>query len=202
MKISIKKNNLSRVALLATLITMTNGYIDAAEYETKMQDFGEFFYRIEQCLANFFDQKNKTAFSTYITELETRFNDFKRKAEEAITRDGNTDALTQEINDLIDYSIYRFTIAYNIMKKYCGRPDSEFLVFGTEIERDFNPEKVFAEIVIKLKALECKAKKAKETALADILAKITKMVEAKGKQWNAKSRMTLLDGIRCRMKCK
>jgi hypothetical protein len=201
MKISIKKNNLSRVALLATLITMTNGYIDAAENEIAMQDFGAFFYHVEQTLANFFDQKNKTAFIAYITKLETLFNDFKRKIEEAVTRN-NSDTLTKEINDLIDYTIYKFNIAYNIMKKYCNRSDSEFLIFGTEIERDFNPEKVFGDIIVKLKALKCKAEKAKEKDLVEKIATIVKMVEAKGKQWNAKSRMTLLEGIRCRMKCK
>lgn len=202
MKISTKKNNLSRVALLATLITVTNGYIGAAENEASVQDLGTFVVIVERNLADFFDQANKTSFTTFITALETIFADFKRKTEEAITRNNNADALTKEINDLVDYTIYKFGIVYSIMKKYCGRPASEALIFGTEIERDFNPEKVFTEIVTKFKALKSKAKKAGDPCLEKKLDSVIKVVEILGKKWNAKSRSVLLLGISHRMQCK
>lgn len=201
MRISIKKSNLSRVALLATLITVTNGYPNAVENEATMKHYGAFFYAVERNLTDFFNENNKTPFVTYLTALEKLLNDFKRKIEETVTR-SNTDGLTKEINDLIDYTTHKFSIAYNIMKKYCGRPASDALTFGVEIKRDFNAEKVFGDIVTKLKALEGKALQAHEDTLAKKIETVITMIERKRKEWNAKSDGILLKGLSCRMKCK
>lgn len=200
MKNTMKKNILSRVAMLATLICVT-GMAHAAENETAMKDFGTFVYEMDGKFATFFSQNNKTPFNTYIIDLEKLFNDFKRKADAAITR-GNNDALAKDINDLTDYAIRQFTIAYNIMKKYNGRPSSESMAFGAEIERDFNTEKIFAEIIIKLKALQTKADKAKECDLLKKINTVIMMIDKKRKEWNAKQRLTLLAGLTYRMNCK
>jgi len=188
--------------LLATLITaVTTGYA-GTHNETAMQDLGAFVYAVERNFTDFFSQKNKTPFTTYITALEKLFNDFKRKIEEAITRNGNIDALTKEIYDLIDYTVRQFNIAYTIMKKYNGRPSSDAAIFGTEIKRDFNTEKVFGEIVAKLKVLKCKATKSGEDCLAKKIETIIVMIEKKRKEWGAKSDLALLTGLTYRMNCK
>ena len=199
MKISIKKSNLSRVALLASLITMT-GYANVHN-ETAMQDFGAFFYAIERNLTDFFNQKNKTPFATYITALEKLLNDFKRKIEDGISR-GTTDALTKEINDLIDYATHNFNIAYGIMKKYCGRPSNEALTFANEIKRNFNHQKIFGDIIAKLKTLKCKSLQAGEGDLAKKIETVIIMIEKKRKEWSAKSEPSLFAGLSVRMNCK
>lgn len=175
----MKKNILGRVALLATLICVT-GVAQGAENESSMQEFGTFVYEMDKNFTNFFSQSNKTPFNTYIITLEKLFNDFKRKAEASITR-GNNDAVAKEINDLVDYAIRQFTIAYNIMKKYNGKPSSDAIAFGTEIERDFNTEKIFAEIIVKLKVLKDKTDKATDCALIKKIESIITMIDKKEK---------------------
>jgi N-acetylglucosamine-6-phosphate deacetylase len=200
MKNTMKKSTLSRIALLATLICVT-GITYGAENETSMKDFGTFVYEMDKNFANFFSQNNKTTFNTYIITLEKLFNDFKRKAEVAITR-GNNDALAKEINDLVDYAIRQFTVAYNIMKKYNGKSSNEAMAFGAEIERDFNTEKIFAEIIVKLKVLKDKADKANECTLVKKIESIIMMIDKKRKEWSAKQRLALLTGLTYRMNCK
>lgn len=200
MKNTMKKNILGRVAMLATLICVT-GMAHGAENEATMQDFGAFVYSVDGQFTNFFSQNNKTPFNTYIIALDKLFNDFKRKVETVITR-GNGDALAQEINDLIDYAIRQFTVACNIMKKYNGRPANEAYAFGTEIQRDFNTEKVFGEIVAKLKVLKTKAIQANECGLAKKIETIITMIDKKRKEWGAKKELTLLSGLTYRMNCK
>ena len=200
MKHRMKKSLLSRVALLATLISMT-GIAYGTEHETTMQNFGAFVYEVERHFTDFFSQTNKTSFATYITALEKLFTDFKRKIEAAISRGAN-DELTKEINDLVDYALRQFSIACNIMKKYNGKPSSEAANFGTEIKRDFNTEKVFGEIVAKLKVLKCKAVQIGDDALTKKIETIITMIEKKRKEWNAKSDWSLLAGLSHRMSCK
>ena len=194
------KKSFSRVALLATLISIT-GMAHAAENEATMQDFGTFVYAVERIFTDFFSQTNKTPFATHITALEKLFTDFKRKMEAAVSR-GTSDALTKEINDVIDYALRQFNIACNIMKKYNGKPSSEAANFGAEIKRDFNTDKVFGEIVAKLKVLKCKATQANENSLAKKIETIITMIEKKRKEWSGKSDWSLLAGLSYRMGCK
>lgn len=196
----MKKSLFSRVALLATLISIT-GIAHAAENEATMKDFGAFVLAVEEKFTNFFSQTNKTSFNAYIIALENLFNDFKRKIEATISR-GTSDDLTKEINDVIDYALRQFNIACNIMKKYNGKPSSEAPNFGAEIKRDFNTDKVFGEIVAKLKVLKCKATQANEEELAKKIEMVIKMIEQKRKAWNTKSDWSLLAGLSYRMGCK
>lgn len=196
----MKKNILSRVAMLATLICVT-GMAQGAENEAAMKDFGTFVYDVDKNFGNFFSEKNRTTFNAYIITLEKIFSDFKRKAEASITR-GNNDDLAKEINDLTDYAIRQFTIAYNIMRKYNGKTSNEAMAFGTEFERDFNTEKVFAEIILKLRALLKKATEANERALMAKTETVITMIDKKRKEWSAKQKWTLLNGLIHRMNCK
>jgi hypothetical protein len=200
MKNIMKKSTLSRVALLATLISITGAYANT-EHETTMQDFGAFVYAVERTFTDFFSQSNKTSYATHMIGLEKLFADFKRKIDAVVTR-GNNDALTKEINDLIDYATQQFSIAHNIMKKYNGKSSSEAANFGAEIKKDFNTEKVFGEIVAKLKVLRCKAIESKDDALTKKIETIITMIEKKRKEWGAKSDWSLLAGLTYRMNCK
>ena len=200
MKNIMKKSTLSRVALLATLISVAGAYANT-EHETTMQDFGAFVYSVERNFTDFFSQANKTSYATHMNGLEKLFTDFQRKIEAAVTRKSN-DVLSKDIHDLIDYATQQFGIAHNIMKKYNGKPANEAANFGAEIKRDFNTEKVFGEIVAKLKVLKCKAIEAKEDALAKKIETIITMIEKKRKEWNAKSDWSLLAGLTYRMNCK
>ena len=195
-----KKNSLSRVALLVSLISVS-GIAYSSENEAVMQDFGAFVYSVERNFTDFFSQANKTAYNTFIIAIEKLFGDFKRKVETTATR-ANPDALAKEINDLIDYSMQQFTIACNIMKKYNGKPSSDALAFGTEIKRDFNPQQTFGNIIAKLKVLKAKAAQTDEACLVKKIDTIITMIEKKKKEWNAKSDVTLLSGLSHRMNCK
>lgn len=192
--------NLSRVALLVSLISISS-VAYSAENETVMQDFGAFVYAVERNFTDFFSQANKTSYNTFIIAIEKLFVDFKRKVETSTTR-ANTDALAKEINDLIDYSMHQFTVAYNIMKKYNGKPSGEAFAFGTEIKRDFNAQQTFGNIIAKLKVLKGKAVQADENCLVKKIDAIITMIEKKKKEWNSKSDGSLLTGLAHRMNCK
>lgn len=200
MKNTMKKSLFSRVALLATLISIT-GIANGAENEATMQDFGTFVYAVERNFTDFFSTTNKTPFATCITALEKLFTDFKKKIEVTISR-STSNGLTKEINDLIDYALHHFNSACTIMKKYNGKPSSEAANFGTEFKRSFNTEKVFGEIIAKLKVLKCKATEAGETDLCKKIETVTTMIEKKRKEWNGKSELALFAGLSHRMGCK
>lgn len=195
-----KKNSLSRVALLVSLISIS-GIAYSSENEAVMQDFGAFVYSVERNFTDFFSTSNKTSYNAFIVAIEKLFGDFKRKIETSTTR-SNNDALAKEINDLIDYSMKQFNLACTIMKKYNGKPSSDAFAFGSEIKRDFNPQQTFGNIITKLKVLRGKASQADETCLVKKIDTIITMIEKKKKEWNAKSDVTLLSGLSHRMNCK
>lgn len=201
MKSMTKKNNLSRVALLATLISLNAYATEGIDNETSVQDYGAFVYAVEKNFSDFFNPGNKTPFSTFIVALEKLFNDFTNKTNNHITRN-NDSALAKSMHDLIDYTNRQFTIACTIMKKYSTKPASEAVAFGTEIKRDFSPEKVFAEIVVKLRAIRCIADKANESSLVKKIDIVITMIEKKRKEWGTKSEFTLVGGLAHRMNCK
>ncbi len=198
MKNEMKKNILSRVALLATLITVTGAYAHS-EHETTIKDFGTFVFEVDRKISDFFSQNNKTSFGTYVISLEQLFSDFKRKVEEIVTRNNNSE-LAKELNDLMDYALRQFTIAHNIIKKYNGSTDAGS--FANEIKRDFNTERVFSQILTKLNTLKCKAKQAGESSLIKKIDAVISMIETKKKTWAAKSDLTLFTGLTYRMTCK
>lgn len=196
----MKKSLFSRVALLATLISIT-GIAQGGENEATMKDFGAFVYAVERTFTDFFSQSNKASFATHITALEKLFTDFKRKNEASVSR-GTSDELTKEMNDVIDYALRQFNIACNIIKKYNGRPASDASNFATEIRRDFNTEKVFGEIVAKLKVVKCKAVQASDDTLAKKIETVITMIEKKRKEWASKSDLSLFAALTYRMNCK
>lgn len=195
----MKKSLLYRVVLAASLIGVTATYANNSS-EVAITSFGKFVYAIEKLISDFFNASNKTAYNTYVIEFEKNFQDIKRSAE-SVTR-GVCDELTQEIYDVVEYSLQQFNVAYNIIKKYNGRSSTEATAFGVEIKRDFNPEKIFAELIVKLKALKCKAKAAHESAVEKKIDTIITLIEKKRKEWNAKADWVLFAGLKVRMDSK
>jgi hypothetical protein len=199
--ITIKKSILSKVVLLASLITAVGIYGNNNNNELAIKEVGAFVHDVERKISDFCNPSNKTPMNNFIIALEKLFYDFKAKIEITITRNNN-DVLTNELYNLTDYILYQFNIACTIIKKYNGRPSSEALIFGAEIRRDFNTEKVFTEIIAKLKTLKCKADQAHESCLIKKIDIIIKMIEIKRKEWNAKSDWSLSQGLVTRMNCK
>lgn len=200
MKNTTKKSILSKVALLASLFMVTGVYANNADNERMVVNFDKFIRAVEGNMSKFFNACNKTAYNTFVIEFEKIILAFKRTIEPA-TR-GTGDALTKELYDIIDYALQQFDIAYSIIKKYNGKPAKEAFAFSAEIKKGFNPEKVFGEIITKLKTLKTKATQANDNVLADKIQVIICEIEQKKKAWNAKSEHTLFAGLAARMGCK
>jgi len=194
----MKKSILSTIALIG-LMTVATGYA-STDNEVAVGNLGSFIYKVEQNIADFFNSGNKTSYDAFVKKFETIFQDFKRKIEPA-TR-GGADALTKEIYDVIDYALQQFSIAQGIIKKYNGKPSSDATAFSVEIKRDFNTEKVFSEIVSKLKVLKCKATQACEPTLVAKIETVIQLLEKKKKEWSAKADWVLFAGLRVRMDTK
>jgi len=195
----MKKNMLSRVVLFISLITVTGAYANS-DNEIAVSHFGKFVHSVEQQISHFFDSSKKTPYNTCVMELERIFQDIKRTVE--TTTRGVSDPLTKEIYDVIDYALQQFNVAYNIIKKYNGKSSTEATAFATEIKRDFNVEKVFTDLLSKLKTLKCKACQAGDTNVVKKLDTIIAMIEKKRKEWNAKADWVLFAGLKVRMDCK
>ncbi|HLC07278.1 MAG TPA: hypothetical protein VJJ26_03760 [Candidatus Babeliales bacterium] len=200
MKNTSKKSILSRVALLASLIMVTGAYAHNTDNEKAVINLDKFIRAIEGNMSKFFNSCNKTGYNIFVIEFEKIFQGFKRTIEPA-TR-GTGDGLTKELYGIIDYALQQFNIAYNIIKKYNGKSSSDALAFSTEIKRDFNTEKIFGEIITKLKALRTKAIEANETVLADKIQLIVNEIEQKKKAWSVKPDYVLFAGLKVRMDCK
>ena len=195
----MKKSILSTIALVG-FMTVTTGYAAGTDNEVAIGNLGTFIYNVEQKISDFFNSGNKGSYDTFVKTFEKIFQDFKRKIEPA-TRGGG-DALTQEIYDVLDYALQQFSIAQGIIKKYNGKPSSDATAFSVEIKRDFNTEKVFSEIVTKLKVLKCKAIKADEATLVAKIETVIQLLEKKKKEWSAKADWVLFAGLRVRMDAK
>jgi len=88
-----------------------------------------------------------------------------------------------------------------VFKRYNGKPDSQAVNFATEIKREFDVEKIFTEMVNKLKALRCKAHHAGNKHLVKLIEELAAKIQHKKKVWNGKSNLTLVAGLVHRMKC-
>jgi hypothetical protein len=200
MKNTIKKNILSKVVLLASLVFVTNVSASSIDNEVKLGHIAKSIHSVEQLIAQFFDSGKKISYSRIRMEIEKHLQDVTKMMESATRTSG--DALTKEINDVIDYALQQFSIAYNIIKKYEGRPSTEATAFATEIKRDFNTEKVFGELLGKFKMLKCNACQAGDGNVVKKVDTIIAMIEKKRKEWNAKADWVLFAGLKVRMDCK
>ncbi|HLJ30849.1 MAG TPA: hypothetical protein VKU36_00275 [Candidatus Babeliales bacterium] len=198
MKYTIKKSTLSKVALIA-LATIMGSYALASHHEDKIGGLSSAFTAVESDLSLFVDTANKTSFNTYMINFTTTLQALQRTAE-SVTR-GQDDELSQEIDQLLEYALQQFNILLDVFKRYNGKPDSQAVNFATEIKREFDIEKIFAEMVNKLKNLRSKAQHAGNKQLVKHIEELAGKIQHKKKAWNNKSNLTLVAGLVHRMKC-
>lgn len=200
--ITIKKSILSKIVLI-TLISLTGSYTYTNHCEDnreKINNVANTFTSVEEYLSQFVDAKNNTAFNLFVIKLKTTLEILQRDID-ALTRSHN-DELAKEIDELMDYALQQFNILYNIFKKYNGKPDSQAVVFGEEIKREFNTEKIFGEMINKLRILRSKAAHEGDKHLVKQIEDLAKKIQQKKKLWAAKSNLNLINGLMHRMRCR
>ena len=89
----------------------------------------------------------------------------------------------------------------DVFKRYNGKPDTQAVNFATEIKREFDVEKIFAELINKLKILRSKAQHAGNKHLVKQIEELATKIQQKKKIWNGKSNLALVTGLVHRMKC-
>jgi hypothetical protein len=202
MKNTLKKSILSAIALVSLSVASTV-YTGSAQSEitanniAKLNLIGKLVYTEEKHISDFFSASVKTPYAVLYDAIENIVQD-ARKSFEPTTR-AVGDEITKMIYDIADYALQQFSIPLSIMKKYNGKPSSEAGAFSVEIKRDFNAEKVFGELIARLKVLKSKAMKACETELVSKIDTVITMLEKKRKEWNAKSDFVLFAGLKVRM---
>lgn len=203
----MKKAILSKVAVI-TFMLMTGSYTytnhhhgDANHhYMTNIDSIINVFMPTEKLLAGFFNSSNKTPYNTFVEELTIILNDFQRKIE-TITRNHNDD-LSTEINTLMDYVAQHFNVLFNIFKEYNGKPATYAPEFSIKIKGEFNTEKIFGEIISKLKTLRAKAVHADHKHLVKKIDCLSQLIQKKKTEWSAKPDWVLFAGLTTRMNCR
>ena len=193
----MKKSILSKMALILLATIVTTSY--ASHNEEKIGSLSTTFTAVESDLSHFVDTTNKTSFNTYIIGFTATLQSLQRTIETVIR--GQDDELSKEIDELLQYALQQFNILLDVFKRYNGKPDSQAVNFATEIKREFDVEKIFAELVNKLKTLRCKAQQSGNKHLVKQIEDLATKVQQKKKIWNAKSNLTLVTGLVHRMKC-
>lgn len=193
-----KKSILSKAALIA-LFLETGSYTYTNHSEASIENIVTVFTLTERNLSGFFNAGIKTPYNTFVEDLERILRDFRRSVEET-TRNHNDDVATS-VEDLMDYISQHFNVLCNIFKKYNGKPASSALDFSAEIKREFCTEKIFGEMVNKLKILKCKALHADNKPLAKRIDYLAHLIQMKKKEWSAKTDLTLFLGLNKRMSC-
>lgn len=182
--------------LTSTLYTYTN---DHHHHETNIDSIIHVFIPTEKNLSGFFNSSNKTPYNTFVEELDTILRDFQRKIE-TVTR-SHSDELSVAIDELVDYVAQHFNILFNIFKKYNGKPATHAPDFSLEIKREFNTEKIFGEMICKLKALQTKAVRVDNKRLIKKIDCLMQLIQKKKTEWSAKPDWVLFAGLTTRMKC-
>jgi hypothetical protein len=194
---TMKKAILSKVAALtfmmtASTITQTNHHIAGIDSIINV------FIPAEKNLAGFFNSSNKTPYNTFVKELDSILHDFQRKID-TVTRSHNDD-LSVAIDELMDYVAQHFNVLCNVFKKYNGKPATYALEFSAEIKRDFNPDKIFGEMVAKLKVLRIKAHHVDNKQLIKRIDCLMQLIQKKKSEWSAKPDWVLGAGLIERMR--
>src|SRR5260221_7443342 len=182
---TMKKAILSKVAVIMFMVmASTSLFANPAHHLTNIDSIINVFMPTEKILAGFFNSSNKTPYNTFVIELDSILRDFQRKIE-AVTRSAN-DELSTEIDELMDYVAQHFNVLCNLFKKYNGKPATCAIDFAAEIKREFNTEKIFGEMITKLKALRSKATHADNKHLVKKIDVLTQLIQKKKSEWSAK----------------
>lgn len=196
----MKKAILSKIAVLAFMIMTYTAHANPTHQLANIDSIINVFMPTEKILAGFFNSSNKTPYNTFVVELDSILHDFQRKVE-AVTRSAN-DELSTEIDELMDYVAQHFNVLCNIFKKYNGKPATCALEFSTEIKREFNTEKIFGEMINKLKTLRAKAIEIDNKNLIKKIDCLTQLIQKKKTEWSAKPDWVLFAGLTTRLNCR
>jgi hypothetical protein len=198
MKYTIKKNRLSTLTLIV-LATIMVSYTNAGHNEDKIGSLTSAFTSVENDLSLFVDTANKTSFNTYMINFSTTLQNLQRTMDTIVR--GQDDEFSKEVDALLEYALQQFNILVDVFKRYNGKPESQAFNFATEIKREFDIEKIFAEMIAKLKNLRCKAHQAGNKPLVKLIEDLAAKIQQKKKVWGAKQNITLIGGLIHRMKC-
>ena len=198
----MKKSVLSKVAMIALLVTTVSTYTSHNHHhcETNMDSIINVFVPTEKNLSGFFNSSNKTPYNTFVEELDAILRDFQRKIE-SVKRSHN-DEISVAIDELMEYVAEHFNVLCNIFKKYNGKPATYAADFSIEIKREFNTEKIFGEMITKLKALRTKAVHAENKSLIKKIDCLAQLIQKKKTEWSAKADWVLFAGLTTRMNCR
>ncbi len=196
---TMKKAILSKVAVIMFMV-MASTSLFANHHITNIDNIINVFIPTEKNLAGFFNSSNKTPYNTFVEELDSILRDFQRKIE-TVTRSHNDD-ISVEIDELMDYVAQHFNVLCNIFKKYNGKPATYAADFSVEIKREFNTEKIFGEMIAKLKALRVKAHHADHKHLVKKIDILTQLIQKKKTEWSAKPDWILFAGLTTRLNCR
>ncbi len=197
---TIKKAILSKLAVLAFMVITFSAYANPTHHLANVDSIINVFMPTEKILAGFFISSNKTPYNTFVVELDSILHDFQRKIE-AVTRSAN-DELSTEIDELMDYVAQHFNVLCNLFKKYNGKPATCAIDFAAEIKREFNTEKIFGEMITKLKTLRAKAHHADHKHLVKKIDVLTQLIQKKKSEWSAKPDWVLFGGLTTRLNCR
>jgi hypothetical protein len=195
-----KKSIMSKVALL-TLIAVTSSYAHGTVAETILSSFSKSFYIMEKKLSSFFNSSDKTGYKVYVETINEDFLECERILD-TITRSPH-DSLASLAYEIADYGRQMFSAVFGVIRKYMGKPATleQAKNFQIDLERVFDPETAFKKIISKLEILKKKALSEGHNELVVQITTITKMIEAKRKEWNGKQKYALLAGLTTRMSC-
>ncbi|HSC25381.1 MAG TPA: hypothetical protein VLB80_04180 [Candidatus Babeliales bacterium] len=199
--ITNKKSILSKLALVTSIFTFS-AHLYPVHCETSVeviQYTADKFIAVEKHLSELVNPNNKTSLNIFITALVTMFNDFERKKTDALTR-SHSNETTMAI-DLMGYLLQHGNILLSILKKYNGKPSNQATVFGAEIKKEFNTEKIFGEMISKLQTLRCKAMNSDHKQLIKKIDYLIHIIQKKKNEWNDKKDYMLLTGLAYRMQC-
>lgn len=196
----MKKTILKKLALI-TAIIFSGSYAYAEQGDNnheKISHLAKAVVNKERMLWEFVNINNKGSFNDFVFKMTENLKVLQRYVE-GLTR-SHCNALSKEVDELMDYALQQFNILCNIFKKYNGKKD-QALNFAGEIKKEFDIEKTFSILISKLEILKRKATNACDKLLAEEIAALIKIIEDKKAKWNKKGNPELFAGIAHRMKC-
>lgn len=196
----MKKAILSKVAIIAFTVMAFTPVLANDHHISKVDNIINVFMPVEKNLAGFFNSSNKTPYNTFVEELDSLLRDFQRKVD-TVTRSHNDD-ISVAIDELMDYVAQHFNVLCNVFKKYNGKPATYAAEFSIEIKREFNTEKIFGEMIAKLKALRAKATHADHKHLVKKIDCLMQLIQKKKSEWSAKPDWVLFAGLTTRLNCR
>jgi hypothetical protein len=197
---TMKKAILSKIALIAFTVMGFTSVLANDHHTSKVDNIINVFIPSEKVLVRYFNSSDKTPGNTLVEELDSILRDFQRKVD-TVTRSHNDD-ISVAIDELMDYVAQHFNVLCNIFKKYNGKPATYAAEFSIEIKREFNTEKIFGEMIAKLKVLRTKAVHADHKHLIKRIDCLMQLIQKKKSEWSAKPDWVLFAGLTTRMNCR